>query len=147
MSDIEPIEMRYAGCRFRSRLEARWAVFFDHFNIRWEYEPQGFTFSTGTRYLPDFWLPAQEVWVEVKGQLSLEGLATVCRAGVELPGTEEGILPRILLLGPVPPPGGAHVHGAFGGFAGHALWRMAFFTSAARRKLMSFGGGIPWDPS
>lgn len=32
---------RYAGCRFRSRLEARWAVFFDHLGIEWEYEPQG----------------------------------------------------------------------------------------------------------
>lgn len=27
---IRAIETRYAGCRFRSRLEARWAVFFDH---------------------------------------------------------------------------------------------------------------------
>lgn len=26
---IKPIETRYKGCRFRSRPEARWAVFFD----------------------------------------------------------------------------------------------------------------------
>lgn len=38
---IKPIETRYAGCRFRSRLEARWAVFFDALKIEWEYEPEG----------------------------------------------------------------------------------------------------------
>lgn len=35
MGDITPIQTRYAGCLFRSRLEARWAVFFDHLGIRW----------------------------------------------------------------------------------------------------------------
>jgi hypothetical protein len=39
---IHAIETRYAGCRFRSRLEARWAVFFDTLKLRWEYEPQGY---------------------------------------------------------------------------------------------------------
>lgn len=39
---IQAIETQYAGCRFRSRLEARWAVFFDTLDIRWEYEPEGF---------------------------------------------------------------------------------------------------------
>src|SRR5687767_5536541 len=50
---IAPIETYYAGHRFRSRLEARWAVFFDHLGIRWEYEPEGFQTSAGP-YLPDF---------------------------------------------------------------------------------------------
>jgi hypothetical protein len=53
---IQAIETRYAGCRFRSRLEARWAVFFDYAGIRWEYEPQGYRLSDGTTYLPDFLL-------------------------------------------------------------------------------------------
>ena len=39
---MKPIETEYAGCRFRSRLEARWAVFFDALGVRWEHEPQGF---------------------------------------------------------------------------------------------------------
>lgn len=59
------IETRYAGCRFRSRLEARWAVFFDVAGIPWHYEPQGFELA-GLRYLPDFWLPRTGYWVEVK---------------------------------------------------------------------------------
>lgn len=53
---IRPIETRYAGCRFRSRLEARWAVFLDTVGVSWEYEPEGFETSAG-RYLPDFRVP------------------------------------------------------------------------------------------
>lgn len=47
------IETEYAGYFFRSRLEARWAVFFDQLGIRWEYEPEGYETPFG-RYLPDF---------------------------------------------------------------------------------------------
>lgn len=64
---IKAIETRYAGCRFRSRLEARWAVFFDSLGIEWEYEPEGFELPSGW-YLPDFWLPEGQAWVEIKGQ-------------------------------------------------------------------------------
>jgi hypothetical protein len=93
---IKPIETRYRGYRFRSRLEARWAVFFDVAGVAWQYEPEGFDL-TNVRvprvydpngpdlppvrvwnepedmkvyaplwYLPDFYLPEQEYWVEVK---------------------------------------------------------------------------------
>ena len=39
---IKPIETVYNGYRFRSRLEARWAVFFDQLGIKNEYEKEGF---------------------------------------------------------------------------------------------------------
>jgi len=39
---ITAIETRYKGYRFRSRLEARWAVFFDALGVIWEYEKEGF---------------------------------------------------------------------------------------------------------
>lgn len=65
---MKVIETEYKGYRFRSRLEARWAVFFDTLNIKWEYEKEGYELSNGQRYLPDFWLPDQKVWVEIKGQ-------------------------------------------------------------------------------
>lgn len=42
--------MRYAGVNFRSRLEARWAAWFDIVGLKWEYEP----FDTDAAYLPDF---------------------------------------------------------------------------------------------
>lgn len=51
---LTPIETLYAGCRFRSRLEARWAVFFDVFQLKWRYEPDGFRLPSGRCYLPDF---------------------------------------------------------------------------------------------
>jgi hypothetical protein len=70
---IAAIPTRYKGYHFRSRLEARWAVFFDALGIAWEYEPEGYTLSDGTKYLPDFRLQRLDyalnespVWVEVK---------------------------------------------------------------------------------
>lgn len=63
--NVKPIETIYNGYRFRSRLEARWAVFFDHLNIGYRYEPEGFDID-GTWYLPDFYLPDYHCWFEVK---------------------------------------------------------------------------------
>ncbi len=68
---IKALETTYNGYRFRSRLEARWAVFFDHLGLRWEYEPEGFELGGGVRYLPDFkllniTLTGRHVYVEVK---------------------------------------------------------------------------------
>jgi hypothetical protein len=50
------IETKYNGYKFRSRIEARWAVFFDHSRILYEYEKEGYDLSELGRYLPDFWL-------------------------------------------------------------------------------------------
>ena len=68
-STIKAIDTRYAGHLFRSRLEARWAVFFDHLGIPWQYESEGFQLPDGTHYLPDFLLQTpqgERRWVEVK---------------------------------------------------------------------------------
>lgn len=46
---IKAIETKYKGYRFRSRLEARWAVFFDALGVRWEYEIEGFEKDVGGR--------------------------------------------------------------------------------------------------
>lgn len=68
MSDkLKAIETIYKGYKFRSRLEARWAVFFDALNISWEYEKEGYDLD-GIYYLPDFWLPSYQYWFEIKGQ-------------------------------------------------------------------------------
>lgn len=66
MSDIKAIETQYKGYRFRSRLEARWAVFFDALGIRWKYEPEGYDLGKAGWYLPDFWIPDLEFHVEIK---------------------------------------------------------------------------------
>jgi hypothetical protein len=65
MTDIRPIETCYKGYRFRSRLEARWAVFFDTLGIEWEYEKEGYETKFG-KYLPDFWFPELNCFAEVK---------------------------------------------------------------------------------
>lgn len=68
MNGPRAIETRYAGRRFRSRLEARWAVFLEALKIPWDYERQGFALAAGP-YLPDFWLwpgTTHERIIEVK---------------------------------------------------------------------------------
>lgn len=67
--DVKAIETKYAGCKFRSRLEARWAVFFDAVGVIYKYENEGFEWNFNgrkERYLPDFYLPEWGVYVEVK---------------------------------------------------------------------------------
>ena len=67
---IKPIETAYQGYRLRSRLEARWAVFFDELPIPWQYELEGFDPGDGVNYLPDFYLPVHDAFVEVKSALA-----------------------------------------------------------------------------
>lgn len=66
MAEIKAIETIYNGYRFRSRLEARWAVFFDEIGIKYEYEKEGYDLGKLGWYLPDFWLPEYELFVEIK---------------------------------------------------------------------------------
>jgi hypothetical protein len=75
MGNIKAIETHYKGYRFRSRLEARWAVLLDFLGCHYQYEPEGFDFG-GDRYLPDFWLPIAKpeipgsgYWLEIKPTL------------------------------------------------------------------------------
>lgn len=69
--EIKAIETVYKGYRFRSRLEARWAVFFDALGLKWSYEVEGFQLPSGW-YLPDFWIdyecaePGWGFFIEIK---------------------------------------------------------------------------------
>lgn len=72
---IAPIPTKAYGCRFRSRLEARWATFFKAAGVQWKYEPQGYSLPSGN-YLPDFLIQAGPdsgiwTWFEVKPSLDL----------------------------------------------------------------------------
>lgn len=64
MGGIKAIETSYNGYRFRSRLEARWAVFFDTAKIKYAYEPEGYDLGEFGWYLPDFYLPYIKYRVE-----------------------------------------------------------------------------------
>lgn len=108
---INAIETHYDGYRFRSRLEARWAVFFNALEIAYEYEREGFNLEVlpdeTRRYLPDFWLPATKTWVEVKGEeerLDYELVFECVEYGGQLPDIAHGLgtLRGLLILGPIP---------------------------------------------
>lgn len=60
------IPTRYAGNQFRSKTEARFAAFFDALGVLYRYEPRCFDLPVVGRYLPDFLLPSERVWVEIK---------------------------------------------------------------------------------
>lgn len=114
---VNAIETNYGGCLFRSRLEARWAVFFDALKIEWLYEPEGFHISKYEdkkwMYLPDFLLPEFPLWVEVKGDI--DGLTDeYCYMlswsmdwGGQLPNVADssGSARGLLLLGQIPKDG------------------------------------------
>lgn len=63
---IKAIETEYNGYRFRSRLEARWAVFFDTLGVEYQYEVEGFDLHYCGWYLPDFYLPSYQTYIEIK---------------------------------------------------------------------------------
>ena len=63
---ITAIPTTHNGYTFRSRTEARWSVFFDAMQMRFEYEPEGLMLADGSRYLPDFYLPDFKWFCECK---------------------------------------------------------------------------------
>lgn len=80
---IKAIGAVYNGYRFRSRLEARWAMFFDFLGIPYVYEPEGLKIG-GICYLPDFYLPDCKQFFEVKGVMdsdSEEKINALIKAG------------------------------------------------------------------
>lgn len=82
----KPIETHYSGYRFRSRLEARWAVFFDTIGIKYEYENEGYDLGNVGWYLPDFWLPEVNMFAEVKGKAFTEKEYNKCLMLVKMSG-------------------------------------------------------------
>lgn len=110
MPEIKAKETYYDGYRFRSRLEARWAVFFDAAKIKYIYESEGYvipcSYHEGTGdtdvYLPDFYLPDFDVYAEVKGSdKQLHDDAGKLGDAIDYmstPMSEKGLI----LLGPIP---------------------------------------------
>ncbi len=75
ISRLKALPTTYRRVKFRSRLEARWAVFFDALDLHWEYEPQGFTLDNrkdkhpDSCYCPDFLVRTpqnEDMWIEIK---------------------------------------------------------------------------------
>jgi len=63
--NIKAIPTVHNGISYRSRTEARWAVFFETLGLRFTYEAEGYDLG-GVWYLPDFWFPDHKFFVEIK---------------------------------------------------------------------------------
>jgi hypothetical protein len=114
MGDIKAIETYYNGYRFRSRLEARWAVFFDALRVRYEYEPEGFYLPSGASYLPDFRVKCHglrgsyddspfNLYIEVKGEMTAKDAEKIREfAGEHIVDDISSIKNPILIVGNIP---------------------------------------------
>lgn len=111
MKKLKPIQTEYGGFLFRSRLEARWAVFFDACGVDWEYEPEGYDLGNGIHYLPDFLLhgvdgrDGGDLYVEVKGQMTdsdAEKINRFAELGMEEPDQYGKSATAILVVGRIP---------------------------------------------
>jgi hypothetical protein len=71
---IETKPTCYNNYNFRSRTEARWAVFFDALKYKYHYEYQDFILENGQRYLPDFYLSDLKAHVEIKHRFTQDEL-------------------------------------------------------------------------
>jgi len=108
----ESVATEYNGTLFRSRLEARWAVFLTEAGIEFDYERYLIRARNGTyQGVPDFTLPGRlPFFAEVKGFAPpfifnrLLALARVVSAGVvvlgHIPGPTESRWPCVLISRP-----------------------------------------------
>lgn len=136
MSSVRPIETVYRGYRFRSRLEARWAVVLSCMGVRWEYEPEGFRLPSGKKYLPDFRVqcwgtrgrhdgPPFDLYIEVKGRMGQMDAAKIR----EFVG--DGHENPVLIVGDIPGEGQSHggfVLGAYEPMDGTDLYQFNYET-------------------
>lgn len=94
----EPTE--YKGLQFRSKLEARVALFFDLCKIKYQYEPDRLV-CNGKEYNPDFYLPETDDYVEVKGERpGYEQEILKARSFVSL----DGPVRRLIIISEIPDP-------------------------------------------
>lgn len=75
---IPAIQTKYNNYHFRSRTEARWGVFFDALKYPWIYEYEGYNLPSGY-YLPDFYFPGNETFLEIKGLPFTEAEKQKCK--------------------------------------------------------------------
>lgn len=129
---LKALETVYNGYRFRSRLEARWAVFFDTLGVKYEYEKEGFEMDKGVWYLPDFYLPEDRVWVEIKPNRALTTLEIQKCIGL---GLHE---PLFVFMGSheIPTPDGQH-----------GVWARAFLPgNKTNNSFSQTGTGLHHQP-
>jgi hypothetical protein len=77
----------------RSRWEVAYAEWLDEQGIDWRYEPRWFNLG-GTSYTPDFYLPAEDRYVEIKGRMTEENAKKLKRFAERYPHVNLTVLQR-----------------------------------------------------
>lgn len=100
MKEIKAKPTEYKGIRFRSKLEAQVAYFFDLCHISWLYEPD--RLDDGEKeYNPDFYLPETDDYIEVKGaRPGYEQEILKARSFVSF----NGPIKRLIIISEIPDP-------------------------------------------
>jgi DNA-binding CsgD family transcriptional regulator len=84
--------------RVRSTYEKKYAEYLKQSNIEFTYEPKSFKLSNGTSYVPDFYLPKEDKFIEIKGYISSEQEAKYELFRIEYPNINWEILYKEDLL-------------------------------------------------
>ena len=63
----------------RSSWEVKFALWMDSFGVEWTYEEERIWLSRGHYYRPDFYLPNQRTYVEIKGWMTKESISKLAR--------------------------------------------------------------------
>jgi hypothetical protein len=92
---VAPKKTIWNGYCFRSRLEARWALFFEYLSIDYLYECRTFLLNNGHKYTPDFYLPSKKIWLEIKPNYPTEEEREKAQLLSQLPSMQGH---RIILL-------------------------------------------------
>lgn len=133
--NIKPIETVYKGYRFRSRLEARWAVFFEVCGAHYRYENEGFQLTDGSYYLPDFEVECLDepgLWwfIECKGHNDPEGIRKAQLLDNNPPDNFLGVM----ILTEPPDPTDAYLY-----------WPIDFTKAPGMTFHMALRLGIPYE--
>lgn len=96
--------IEYNGYKFRSQIEARWAMIFDELNIEYLYEHETYDLSHNNRrfgYLIDFFLPKLHRFIEIKNCGSTPPTYNECLKAKCLAEQNEHGYPCSILFGPI----------------------------------------------
>ena len=77
----------------RSRWEVAYAEWLDEQGVDWEYEPRWFALG-GSSYTPDFYLTAEDRYVEIKGRMTEENATKLKRFAARYPHVNLTVLQR-----------------------------------------------------
>ena len=58
----------YQGTGYRTKIHAKWAIFFDLLQVPFEYITDPVELGPEVYYLPEFWLPEQDCWMIIRKQ-------------------------------------------------------------------------------